>query len=126
MPKELYTAGEAAAVLGISLDTLRRWDRTGRINVQRDARNRRVVTAEEVDRLRGDGAGSHISARNRLPGIVTEVKMDGLLAQVEIAVTEPVRICAIITRDAVDEIGLKPGVATTAIVKSTSVMVQSW
>jgi molybdopterin-binding protein len=126
MSRESYTAGEAAAALGISLDTLRRWDRTGKIAVTRDARNRRVVSAAEVDRLRGDGAGSHISARNRLPGTVTEVKIDGLLAQVEIVVNEPVRICAVITRDAVEEIGLKPGVATTAIVKSTSVMVQSW
>jgi len=126
MSRESYTAGEAASALGISLDTLRRWDRAGRIAVTRDSRNRRVVSAAEVDRLRGDGAGPHISARNRLNGIVTEVKMDGLLAQVEIVVNEPVRICAVITRDAVDEIGLKPGVATTAIVKSTSVMVQSW
>jgi molybdopterin-binding protein len=126
MPKELYTAGEAAAALGISLDTLRRWDRTGRIHVDRDTHNRRIVTAEEVDRLRGDGAGSHISARNRLPGIVTEVKKEGLMAQIEIVVNEPVRLVAVITRDAADEIGLKPGMATTAIVKSTNVMVQSW
>jgi molybdopterin-binding protein len=126
MPKELYTAGEAAAALGISLDTLRRWDRTGRIHVERDARNRRIVSAEEVDRLRGDGAGSHISARNRLPGIVTEVKKEGLMAQIEIVVNDPVRLVAVITRDAADEIGLKPGMATTAIVKSTNVMVQSW
>jgi molybdopterin-binding protein len=124
--KELYTAGEAAAALGISLDTLRRWDRSGRIHVERDSRNRRVVTGEEVDRLRGDREGSHISARNRLPGIVTEVKKDGLMAQVEIAVNEPVRLVAVITRDAVEEIGLEPGMATTAIVKSTNVMVQSW
>ena len=126
MPKEVYTASEAAAALGISLDTLRRWDHAGRIAVERDERNRRVVRAEEVDRLRGDGAGSHISARNRLPGIVTEVKTDGLMAQVEIVVNEPVRLVAVVTRDAVEEIGLKPGMATTAIVKSTNVMVQSW
>jgi molybdopterin-binding protein len=126
VPKEVYTASEAAAALGISLDTLRRWDRAGRITVERDARNRRTVRAEEVDRLRGDGAGSHLSARNRLPGTVTEVKTDGLMAQVEIVVNEPVRLVALITRDAVEEIGLKPGMATTAIVKSTNVMVQSW
>ena len=126
MPKEVYTASEAAAALGISLDTLRRWDRAGRIQVERDARNRRVVSGAEVDRLRGDGAGSHLSARNRLRGIVTDVKTDGLMAQVEIVVNEPVRLVALITRDAVEEIGLKPGMATTAIVKSTNVMVQSW
>ena len=61
-----------------------------------------------------------------LQGTVTEVKTDGLMAQVEIVVNEPVRLVALITRDAVEEIGLKPGMATTAIVKSTNVMVQSW
>ena len=125
MAKELYTASEAAAALGISLDTLRRWDKAGRIRVTRDPRNRRVVAATEVDRLRGDGAGSHISARNRLHGIVTEVKTDGLMAQVEMVVSEPVRLVAVVTRDAVEEIGLKPGMATTALVKSTNVLIQS-
>ena len=125
MSKELYTASEAAAALGISLDTLRRWDKAGRIRVTRDPRNRRVVAATEVDRLRGDGAGSHISARNRLHGIVTEVKTDGLMAQVEMVVSEPVRLVAVVTRDAVEEIGLKPGMATTALVKSTNVLIQS-
>ena len=125
MPKETYTASEAAAMLGISLDTLRRWDKAGRIRVERDARNRRVVASSEVDRLRGDGAGAHISARNRLHGIVTEVKTDGLMAQVEMVVNEPVRLVAVVTRDAVEEIGLKPGMATTALVKSTNVLIQS-
>jgi molybdopterin-binding protein len=125
MPKELYSASEAAAALGISLDTLRRWDKAGRITVTRDTRNRRFVASAEVDRLRGDREGAHISARNRLRGIVTDVKTDGLMAQVEIVVNEPVRLVAVVTRDAVEEIGLKPGMATTAIVKSTNVMVQS-
>lgn len=125
MAKETYTASEAAAALGISLDTLRRWDKSGRITVTRDARNRRVVAGAEVDRLRGDGAGAHISARNRLHGIVTEVKTDGLMAQVEMVVSEPVRLVAVVTRDAVEEIGLKPGMATTALVKSTNVLIQS-
>jgi molybdopterin-binding protein len=125
MPKETYTASEAAAMLGVSLDTLRRWDKAGRIRVERDARNRRVVASAEVDRLRGDGAGAHISARNRLHGIVTEVKTDGLMAQVEMVVNEPVRLVAVVTRDAVEEIGLKPGMATTALVKSTNVLIQS-
>ena len=93
MPKQVYTAGEAASALGISLDTLRRWDKAGRITVTRDTSNRR------------------------------EVKTDGLMAQVEIVVREPVRLVAIVTRDAVEELGLKPGMATTAIVKATNVMV---
>jgi molybdopterin-binding protein len=125
MARETYSASEAAAALGISLDTLRRWDKAGRITVARDARNRRVVAAAEVDRIRGDGAGAHISARNRLHGIVTDVKTDGLMAQVEMVVTDPVRLVAVVTRDAVEEIGLKPGMATTALVKSTNVLIQS-
>ena|SRR5581483_2870703 len=123
--KESYTASEAASALGISLDTLRRWDKAGRVRVDRDRNNRRVVPASEIDRLRGDGAGAHISARNRFKGVVTEVQTDGLMAQVEIVVSDPVRLVAVVTRDAVEELGLKPGMATTAIVKSTNVIVQS-
>ena len=123
MAKQVYTASEAAAALGISLDTLRRWDRAGRVRVERDASNRRIVAAEEIDRLRGDGA--HISARNRFQAMVTDVQVDGLMAQVEMVVSEPVRLVAIVTRDAVEELGLKKGMPATAIVKSTNVMVQS-
>jgi molybdopterin-binding protein len=125
MAKELYTASEAAQALGISLDTLRRWDRDGRIETQRDAGNRRVVSATEIARLRGDEGMQHMSARNRFNGVVRAVKVEGLLAQVEILVTEPTRVVAIVTRDAVEELGLKPGVSATAVVKSTSVMVEA-
>jgi molybdopterin-binding protein len=125
VPKQLYTASEAAAALGISLDTLRRWDKAGRIRVERDASNRRVVSAVEIDRLRGDGEGAHISARNRFHAIVTDLKTDGLMAQVEMVVSEPVRLVAIVTRDAVEELDLKKGMAATAIVKSTNVIIQS-
>jgi molybdopterin-binding protein len=124
MAKDVYTAREAAQALGISLDTLRRWDRDGRIRTTRDKANRRVVTAKEIARLRGDEGTQHMSARNRFRGTVRDVKVDGLLAQVEILVTEPTRIVAIVTRDAVEELGLKPGAPATAIVKSTSVMVE--
>ena len=125
MPRQFYAAAEAAAALGISLDTLRRWDRAGRIRVSRDARNRRVVSAKEIDRLRGDGQGTHLSARNRFRATVTDVRVDGLMAQVELVVTEPARVVALVTRDAVEELGLKPGMSVTAIVKSTNVMIQS-
>ena len=125
MAKIMYTAREAAQVLGISLDTLRRWDRDGRIRTTRDQANRRVVSAKEIDRVRGDGGTQHMSARNRFAGTVRSVEIDGLLAQVEIIVSEPVRVVAIVTRDAVEELGLKPGAPATAIVKSTSVMVES-
>ena len=123
MAKDAYTAREAAQALGISLDTLRRWDRDGRIRTRRDSANRRVVSAKEIARLRGDGGRQTSSARNRLSGTVRSVKVDGLLAQVEILVTDPVRVVAIVTRDAVEELDLKPGSPATAVVKSTSVMV---
>ena len=125
MHKQQYSATEAAAALGISVDTLRRWDRAGRIRVTRDKGNRRVVSAKEIDRLRGDGKGAQISARNRFRATVTDVQVDGLMAQVELVVNDPVRLLAIVTRDAVEELGLKEGMAATAIVKSTNVMIQS-
>lgn len=124
MPKQTYTASEAAAALGISLDTLRRWDKAGRLRVQRDQSNRRVVAAAEIDRVRGDASGAHISARNRLHGIVTDVQVEGLMAQVEIVVSDPVRLVAVVTRDAVEDLGLEPGMTTTALVKSTNVILQ--
>src|SRR5438270_8223449 len=124
MPRQTdYTASEAARALGISLDTLRRWDRQGRIRVRRDAANRRVVPAKEVERLRAREPQG-LSARNRFPGIVQSVRVEGLLAQVRIAVTEPVEITAIVTADAVAELGLKRGLPATAVVKSTSIMVE--
>jgi molybdopterin-binding protein len=122
--KQTYTASEAAAALGISLDTLRRWDKAGRLKVERDRSNRRVVSAAEIDRVRGDGGGAHISARNRFHGVVTDVQVDGLMAQVEIVVSDPVRLVAVVTRDAVEELGLENGMPATAIVKSTNVILQ--
>jgi len=124
MPKDFYSAGEAAKTLGISADTLRRWDRQGRIETRRDASNRRIVPAAEIERLRGERSGAGLSARNRIRATVTDVKVEGLMAQVELLASEPFRIVAIVTRDAVEDLGLKPGMAATAIVKSTSVMVQ--
>ena len=123
MAQATYTTSEAARALGISLDTLRRWDRQGRIRVRRDAANRRVVSAKEIERLRGREHQA-LSARNRFPGVVQSVRVEGLLAQVQIAVTEPVEITAIVTADAVAELGLERGVAATAVVKSTSIMVE--
>lgn len=123
MAQASYTASEAARALGISLDTLRRWDRQGRIRVRRDSANRRIVPAKEVERLRGREPQG-LSARNRFPGVVQSVRVEGLLAQVRIAVTEPVEITAIVTADAVAELGLERGLPATAVVKSTSIMVE--
>jgi len=124
MPRQIYTAREAARALGISLDTLRRWDRDGRIWVERDARNHRVVPAAEIERLRGAGGPERVSARNRLVGTVRSVRVEGLVAQVEIDVTEPARIVALVTADAAAELGLRAGMPAAAVVKSTSVMVE--
>jgi molybdopterin-binding protein len=121
--KSSYSAAEAARALGISLDTLRRWDRAGRIRTERDAANRRIVPAAEIERLKG-GDGERMSARNHFRGIVREGTVEGLLAQVEIDVTEPARVVALITRDAAEELGLRPGASAAAVVKATSVMVE--
>jgi molybdopterin-binding protein len=122
--KEVYTASEAARALGISLDTLRRWDRGGRIRTTRDEGNRRMVPGSEIERLRGREPGDELSARNRFRGVVTAVEIEGFLARIEIEVREPARVVAIITREAAEELALKPGTIATAIVKSTSVMVE--
>lgn len=119
-----YTAAEAARALGISLDTLRRWDRAGKIRVGRDSANRRVVAGSEVERLRGRDSSDVLSARNHFRGIVRAVDVDGLLARVEIDVTEPARVVAIVTSESVAELGLRPGVAAAGVVKATSVMVE--
>lgn len=124
MPREYYSVSEAARALGISVDTLRRWDRKGRIKVDRDDNNRRIVPAGEIERLRGEPGLAHLSARNRFNGIVTDVKIEGLVAQVELVVSDPVRLVALVTSDAVEELALRAGMPATAIVKSTSVMVQ--
>lgn len=124
MPKQTLTAAEAARVLGISLDTLRRWDRAGKIRVARDAANRRVVPVSEVERLRGGEGSEQFSARNRFRGVVRSVTVDGLLAQIEIDVTEPARVVAIITRESAEQLGLKPGMSAAGVVKATSVMVE--
>jgi molybdopterin-binding protein len=119
--------GEAARAIGVSADTLRRWDRSGKLRTVRDSRNRRRVPASEITRLtthpRRHGTGDRLSARNRFAGIVRSVEVDGVMALVEIE-AGPFLVTAAVTRDAVDELGLAPGVEATAAVKATSVMVE--
>jgi len=119
-------ASEAARALGISLDTLRRWDRDGRIRVLRDRANRRMVPVSEVERMSGrppsTRTGGRLSARNRLAGVVRGVEKDGVMALVDIE-AGPYRLAAAITRDAVEELALVPGVPVVATIKATSVMV---
>jgi molybdopterin-binding protein len=119
--------GEAARALDVSIDTLRRWDRAGKLKTVRDERNRRRVPVSEVRRLgsrpRRHRTGESLSARNRFAGIVRSVEVDGVMALVEIE-AGPFRVTAAVTRDAVEELGLAPGVEATATVKATSVMVE--
>jgi molybdopterin-binding protein len=118
--------GEAAKALGVSVDTLRRWDRAGKLSTNRDTRNRRTVPASEIERLRSrptrHATGTRFSARNRFPGTVRSVEVDGVMALVEIE-AGPFLLTAAITRDSVEELGLAPGVPATAAVKATSVMI---
>ncbi len=119
--------GEAARALGVSTDTLRRWDRAGKLRTTRDGRNRRRVPVAEVERLRGaaprHAAGDTISTRNRFPGVVASVEIGDVMALVEIE-AGPHRVTAAITRDAVEELGLAEGMRATAMVKATSVMIE--
>ena len=118
---------EASRAIGVSVDTLRRWDRAGKLRTTRDDRNRRMVPASEVERLRRAPArhrtGDSFSARNRFPGTVTSVEVDGVMALVEIE-AGPHRITAAITRDAVEELGIVEGTEAIATVKATSVMIE--
>ena len=119
--------GDAARALGVSVDTLRRWDRAGKLRTRRDERNRRLVPQDEIERLstqpRRHTTGHTLSARNRFPGVVRSVEVDGVMALVEIE-AGPFRLVAAVTRDAVEELQLAPGVPATAAVKATSVMVE--
>jgi molybdopterin-binding protein len=126
MPRKIAAmpAAQAARALGISLDTLRRWDRQGKIRVDRDAANRRLVPVSEIERLRGAASDETISARNHFRGVVRSVEVDGLLARVEIDVTEPSRVVAIVTRESVEALGLRPGRSAAGVVKATSVMIE--
>jgi len=115
--------GAAATAVGVSVDTLRRWERLGRVRFDR-VDGRRVIDPAELARLlRERSGGGHSSARNRLTGIVVAVERDGVMAKVDLA-CGPFRIVSLMSREAADELGLAPGVAATAVVKATTVMVE--
>jgi molybdopterin-binding protein len=124
---ESYRIGEAAGLLGVRVETLRRWEGEGKIRVTRTEGGQRRVPPEEVARLlaerRDQPKVTSRSVRNRFPGIVTEVKRDGVAATVEI-LAGPHRILAFITREAADEMKLEPGMQAVATVKATNVMVE--
>jgi len=117
--------GEAAQALGVSIDTLRRWEKAERVSFARDPRGRRTITAAEVARLLRERRPATISsARNRLSGIVLSVKRDTVMAQVELA-CGPFRVVSLMSREAADELGLQPGIRADAVVKATTVVVET-
>ena len=116
--------GEVAQRVGVSVDTLRRWEADGRISFERRG-NQRVLPASELAGLLSSLSGSDktSSARNRFSGVVVAVERDGVMAKVELACGD-YRVVSLMSREAADDMGLEPGVAATAVVKSTSVMVE--
>ena len=116
--------GEVASAVGVSVDTLRRWEAEGRVAFERRG-NQRVLAASALAPLLASLAGSSAtsSARNRLPGVVIAVKRDGVMAQVELACGD-FRVVSLMSRDAADELGLEVGRSATAVVKATNVIVE--
>ncbi|WP_335933209.1 TOBE domain-containing protein [Streptomyces sp. PTD5-9] len=123
-----YTIGQAARLLGVSPDTARRWADAGRVATHRDENGRRLIDGRDLAALAvetgqsggGDDEPPYTTARNAFPGIVTAVKLGDVAAQVEIQ-AGPHRLVSLLTREAVEELGLEVGMRATARVKSTSV-----
>ncbi|WP_329284417.1 TOBE domain-containing protein [Streptomyces sp. NBC_00691] len=120
-----YTIGQAARLLGVSPDTARRWADAGRVATHRDESGRRVIDGKSlaefsVEIAQSDDDASYTSARNAFPGIVTAIRLGDVAAQVTIQ-AGPHRLVSLLTREAVEELGLEVGMQATARVKSTSV-----
>jgi len=122
--------GQAAEMLGVSVDTLRRWERDGRLRMARSAGGQRVVEIDEISRLlderRKTARDRPIvaqSARNRFSGIVTRIERDGVAAVVEV-IAGPHRLVSLMTAEAVDDLRLAIGDEAICIVKATNVIVE--
>jgi molybdopterin-binding protein len=126
MPESM-SIGEAANAIGVSTDTLRRWDRSGHVQSYRTDRGHRRIPISEVARLAGrpqrHRTEANLSARNRLAGVVRSVEIEGVMARVEIE-AGPFLVSAAVTRDAVEELSLAPGLAAAAVLKATDVMIE--
>lgn len=119
---------EAASLLGVSDDTVRRWIADGRLPMDTDERGRNTVAGRDIAALMAEGTvedagAAPSSARNRFPGIVTRVERDGVMALVELQ-AGPHRIISLMSREAADELGLEPGVRASATVKATNVVIE--
>lgn len=129
----LYRIRDAAELLGISDDTMRRWADAGRVETTTDAAGRRAVDGASLARFAeelaaeaahpGTGDVAAASLRNRFPGLVTRVVKDGVMAQVEVQ-AGPHRFVSLMSREAADELGLEPGMLAHAAVKATNVSVE--
>ena len=120
---DLVRIGAAAQALGVSVDTLRRWEREGRVQFERRGNSRFLRADELAALLRARSSSDRSSARNRLQGVVLEVKRDGVMAQVDMA-CGPYRVVSLMSAEAAEELDLKPGDPATAVVKATTVMVE--
>ena len=124
-----FTIGQAAELLGVSPDTVRRWVDSGQLPAARAASGRRRLDGAELARFSAQRAGTGApgpiaeSARNHFAGIVTKVTKDTVMAQVEIQ-AGPFRVVSLMSREAADELALEPGVMAVASVKSTNVVVE--
>jgi molybdopterin-binding protein len=122
--EDLIQIGAAATALGVSIDTLRRWERSGRVSFERRG-NRRYMSSVELSKLLHErGSTGHSSARNHFSGVVVAVKRDEVMAQIEL-VCGPFRVVSLMSREAADDLGLKPGVSASAVVKATNVIVET-
>ena len=119
---EAIRIGAAATALGVSIDTLRRWERDGRVTFERRGQQR-YMSSDELTRLLRERSSTGGSARNRLGGIVLAIRRDEVMAQVDMA-CGPYRIVSLMTREAADQLGLKPGDSATAVIKATTVVVE--
>ena len=119
-----YRVSEAASLLGVSDDTVRRWAETGKLTLSGSPATIPGAELAALAQELGTETGSaRASARNRLTGIVTKVTRDGVMAQVEVQ-AGPFRVVSLISREAADELGLEPGVRAVATIKSTNVAVE--
>ena len=123
-----YRIGEAATLIGVRVETLRAWERAGKLSTDRTPGGQRLIPQAEVARLLAERraeqpSAAHTSRRNAFPGVITKVTKDKVSALVEIQ-AGPHRVVSLITREAADELRLAPGMEATATVKATSVMIE--
>jgi molybdopterin-binding protein len=124
-----FRIGEAAELLGVSADTVRRWVDAGKLDATRDEQGHRMIAGVDLAafaRSLGsdpDEGAEHSSARNRLRGIVTNIVKDTVMAQVDMQ-AGPFRLVSLMSREAVDELGLEVGSIAVAVIKSTTVVVE--